>query len=64
MVLVSKLTFFPCFFFWQNRPGKGVRRHSPKEKASPDYKQRVKKPKNWDFFKGVSSWFGHCCLKN
>ena len=58
MVLVKNLKILNLFIFakirWQNVFDDILER----KKAFLDYKKhKVKKVKNWDFSKGVSSWF-------
>ena len=64
MVLVSKLTFFHVFFFGKIGQEKVFDDILQRKKLLQTINNELKKPKNWDFFKGVSSWFDHCCLKN
>ena len=58
MVLVKNLKIFPCFIFGKIREENMFGDILERKKASLDYKKhKVKKVKNWDFFKGDSPWF-------
>ena len=61
----QKLVIFPDFYFRENRPEKCVLNQKKvfydildDGNALIDYKnKRLRKSENWDFTKGVSSWF-------
>ena len=59
MVLIKNLKIFHLFIFGKMREEINVLDDIlERKKAFLDYKkEKVKKVKNWDFFKGVSPWF-------
>ena len=58
MVLIKNLKIFHVIIFGKMREESVFDDILERKKASLDYKkQKVKKVKNWDFSKGVSSWF-------
>ena len=58
MVLVKNLKIFHLFIFGQISYHNAFDDILERKKAFLDYKKhKVKKLKNWDFSKGVSSWF-------
>ena len=58
MVLLKNLKNFHLFIFGKIREENVFNNILERKKAVLDYKkEKVKKVKNWDFFKGVSPWF-------
>ena len=58
MVLVKNLKFFHLFIFGKIREENVFDDILERKNAFSDFKkQKVKKVKNWDFFKGVRPWF-------
>ena len=58
MVLITNLKIFHVFIFGKIREENVFDDILERKKAFLDYKkQKVKKVKNSDFFKGVSPWF-------
>ena len=58
MVLIKNLKNFHLFIFGKIREENVFNNILERKKAVLDYKkEKVKKVKNWDFFKGVSPWF-------
>ena len=58
MVLIKNLKNFHVFIFGKIREENVFNNILERKKAFLDYKkEKVKKVKNWDFFKGVSPWF-------
>ena len=52
------MAIFPSFFFRLYRPGKCLLWYSRTKKGFLGYKnKKFKKSKNWDFSKGVNTWF-------
>ena len=58
MVFGQKFENFPFFIFGKIREENVFDDILERKQAFLDYKkEKVKKVKNWDFFKGVSPWF-------
>ena len=58
MALIKNLKNFPLFIFGKIREENVFNNILERKKAFLDYKkEKDKKVKNWNFFKGVSPWF-------